>query len=111
MLYNEKTASAYTRAHTVTLRNPHDSLSLTPSVTFHEEHVLSGLNAKGVTLSPSSDNIAVQYTPEAMAEEFPLLHPETGAVLGTATLVDLQVLLHSLYFHETAKRDAPPEAF
>lgn len=109
MLYNEKTASSYTRAHTVTLRNPHDSVSLTPSLTFHEEHVLSGLNAKGVTLAPSSGNITVQYTEEAMSEPFDLLHPETGAVLGTATLMDLQVLLHSLYFHETAKRDAPPE--
>lgn len=39
-------------------------------------------------------------------ESFALIHPETGAVLGSATYADVQVLLHSLYYHVAAKRDA-----
>ena len=110
MLYNEKTTTSYTRANTVTLRNPHSSVGIAPSLTFHEEHVVTGLNPKGVSLMPSGDNITLEYTEEAMTTPFDLLHPETGEVIGSATLQDLQVILHSLYFHETAKRHVPPES-
>lgn len=45
----------------------------------------------------------------APGTEFDLVHPETGAVIGSATYLNVYMLLHSLYMHLATERDnAPP---
>ncbi len=41
--------------------------------------------------------------------KFDLVHPDTGAVIGSASYLDVYVILHSLYMHLAVERDnAPP---
>lgn len=45
------------------------------------------------------------------AGKFDLVHPETGTKIGSASYLDVYVLLHSLYMHLATERDnTPPPA-
>lgn len=105
MLYNERQVSAYTRAANITIHNPRSDEMVPPSITFHEEHVVQNMYNSNATTTVPGLKIRTELTPEVVAEEFTLLHPETHEPIGTATFGELQVLLYSLYFHESAKRD------
>lgn len=94
------TGDSWVRATRVVIEN---GIGGTPAVSFIEEQVI---NLPGEVITRSAGNIAEPFTVENAAEAFDLLHPETGAVIGSATYQDVYVMLHSLYMHVATKRDA-----
>lgn len=51
-------------------------------------------------------SLRVHLTADNALTSFPLLDPDTGAQLGTATCAQVYRMLHSLYMHSAAERDA-----
>lgn len=93
---DEQVAQTWVRAAHISIDNPIDGA---PSATFLEERAIS---TGGSTATQRLGSIVELF---AADEAFDLLHPETGAVIGSATYNELRVLLHSLYFHVAQKRD------
>jgi hypothetical protein len=101
--YNEQ-AGAFTswvRCKYIGIDNPRPQLGV-PSVTFAEEKVLV---VEGEEIHRPLGNLVEPFTAENANEAFDLLHPETGAVLGSMTYQDLYVALASAYLHVATKRD------
>ena len=98
----EITTTTYVRSNVVTVTN---SLNKAPFITYVEEKVqIKDGEAKSLG---NIGSISEFLTVDNLDEEFALLNPTTGASLGTVgTYQQLQVLLHSLYYHLAAKRDA-----
>lgn len=94
------TGDSWVRAVRVVVENPSEG---TPAISSIEERIL---NLPGQKITQSAGNVSEPFTPENAMEQFNLLNPETGAVIGTAKYQDVYVLLHSLYLHVAAKRDA-----
>lgn len=102
MDYRQQTAEATTwrRARQVVIANERDAV---PSVVFKEEDVVRLISGEEYR-TPSAGFVAGTFNP---TEQFPLVNPSTGETTGTtATHADLYVLLHSLYLHLAAQRDA-----
>lgn len=98
--YKETTVSgnSYTRAHRVIINNKYQA---TPTISFQEEEVL---NVNGQVIQQQKESVNESFTdPSAV---FPLVDPTTGASLGDSTYGQVYVLLHSLYLHLAARRDA-----
>lgn len=98
--YKETTVSgsSYTRAHRVIINNQYQSV---PTISFQEEEVL---NVNGQVIQQQKESLSENFTnPDTV---FPLVDPTTGAPLGDATYGQIYVLLHSLYLHLAARRDA-----
>lgn len=95
------TGETWQRAVRVVVENPYEGG--VPAVTFVEEQLI---NLPGEVITRASGSVSEPFTPANAGEVFNLVHPETGAVLGTATYQDVYVMLHSLYLHVAAKRDA-----
>jgi hypothetical protein len=55
-------------------------------------------------------NLVEPFTAENAAEQFDLMHPETGAVIGSMTYQELYVALASAYLHVATKRDQALES-
>jgi len=90
------------RADQIIINNPYDE---TPHIIFHEEY--KGILPDAAVINLPTENITI--IDEAFTDPttvINLVHPETGASLGTATYEDLQVILHSLYLQLAAARDA-----
>lgn len=76
------------RARIITINNDYNKI---PKLTFKDERITIspiGIRHEGLP------DIDVMFNPE---EEFDLIHPETGQVIGRAKYQDLQILLYSLY--------------
>ena len=102
-LYKEQTSTttSYVRAREIRINNNLSGQSLT----FLEEKLTT--LSDGTVESANFGTINEDFTPENAGETFDLLNPLTGEPLGSsASYTDLQVMLFSLYFHLTAKRDA-----
>lgn len=91
---------SWQRAVRVVVENPSEG---TPAITFIEERII---NLPGQKITQSAGNVSEPFTPENAMEQFNLLNPETGVVIGAAAYQDVYVMLHSLYLHIAAKRDA-----
>lgn len=98
--YKESTVSGsvYTRAHRVIIDNRYQG---TPSISFQEEEVL---NVNGQIIHQQQGSLDENFTDPTTV--FPMVDPTTGASLGDATYGQIYVLLHSLYLHLAARRDA-----
>jgi len=94
------TGESWVRAVRVVLENP---LGGGAAATFIEESVVS---TPAGTVMQAAGNVVEPFTAENAAESFDLLNPETGEVAGSATYQDVYAMLHSLYYHVAAKRDA-----
>lgn len=94
------TGDSYIRANQITVQN---GLNSAPSIVFTEEKVM---NVGDEQIVMPVSNCQDSMTAENMAEEFNLINPQTGDVLGTSTYQEFAVMLNSLYFHVTGKRDA-----
>ena len=55
--------------------------------------------------------VAQTFTDDSAETEFTLVHPLTGDVMGTAQYQQLYLMLHSLYLHVAAERDAAEALF
>ena len=72
-------------------------------ITFHEEQVL---NAGDQQIRTPAGSCSLPFNESSAGTEFDLLNPDTGEVIGTSTYAQAYVLLHSLYMHSAAERDA-----
>lgn len=95
---NAIAGEAWTRAVRVVIENPLDQ---TPTVNFVEERII---NLPDQQLRTLTGNVVEPFLDSA--ESFEIPDPETGAVMGSATYQDVYVVLHALYRHCAAKRDA-----
>lgn len=96
--------TSWKRAWRVECENP---LQGQRKITFHEEQVL---NAGEQQIRTPTGNMSVRFDTENALTTFPLLDPDTGAQLGTATYAQVYRILHSLYMHSAAERDALTES-
>lgn len=98
------TGESWIRAVRVVLENP---LIGTPAATFVEERAI---NLGSETLVRPHGNLVEPFIASGdganLTETFDLLNPDTGAVIGSATYQEVYAMLHSLYYHVAAKRDA-----
>ncbi len=101
--YNLQTGqfSRWTRCHYVGISNPHLGI---PAATFMEEEVLV-MGGEEINRQISAA-LVEPFTPDNVAEAFDLVHPESGAVMGSMTYQELYVALASAYRHVAGKRDA-----
>jgi hypothetical protein len=93
--------TSWVRSYNVALMNPIDG---EVKAVFHEETAVA--LGDGKTLTQSIGSCGEVFTPENAGESFNLIHPETGAVIGSATYQEVYVLMASLYLHVAVKRDA-----
>lgn len=96
--YKEDVSKAWQRTGSVTIKNEYKKVA---SIAFEEEFITVANNTIIGTV-PVGSIVAPFKDP---AVPFDLLHPETGAVIGSATYQDTYVLLHSLYIFLANKRD------
>jgi hypothetical protein len=95
------TGSIWQRAYQVSIDNRY---GITPAVTFYEEEVID-IGTTNIT-----KHVGHLVEPfDDPSKTFNLLHPVTGDVIGTATYMDIYVMLSSLYLDLATKRDTPPE--
>lgn len=92
--------TSWQRAWRVECENP---LQGQRQITFHEEQVL---NAAGQAIRTPAGSVSVQFDLQNALTTFPLLDPDSGAQLGTATYAQVYRMLHSLYMHSATQRDA-----
>lgn len=101
--YKESTitgaVSDYQRSNKVIIANELDSIA---EITFMEQ-ILTSLPDGRKIITGTTKCSDSMYNPQ---EQFNLLHPETDAILGTATYMDVYVTLYSVYRYIAAKRDA-----
>lgn len=95
---SEITGESWQRAARVVIENPRNGV---PAITFIEEKVI----VNGEEIIVPAGSVSEPFLPENYLEEFPLYHPETGEIVGSATYQDVYVILHNLYLHVAAKRD------
>jgi hypothetical protein len=91
----------YTRANRVVLQN---ELDAPKSITFSEQEIITLPDTTRITRP--ARGVGVVLDDKNIAKSFDLLHPETGAVLGTVSYQDVYVLMHSLYYHLAHERDS-----
>jgi hypothetical protein len=90
------TGKTWVRSDGVTISNPYGGA---PECRFSKERIteLSDGTKVNTQLPPVSDQF---LNP---AEQFNLLHPLTGDVVGTATYQEVYVMLYSLFMHVEQK--------
>lgn len=94
------TGESWVRAHSVTISNP---VIGTKMIAFQEEKAL--VAGEGDVLTRQLGGIAETLTAENINTEFPLLNPETGEQVGTATYAQVYAMLHSTYIYLAKRRD------
>ena len=88
---------AWTRAYQVVIENRLDQV---PVIVFNEEIVV---NTGTTKVSKHISSVGESF--QDPTKTFELIHPETGANLGTASYQQLYVFLSSLYLHVAQNRD------
>lgn len=75
-------------------------------IAFEEERVTSvGDSVDRVAVGSVREPFITEGDDANLTEQFALLHPVTGDVIGSATYQEVYVMLHSLYYHVAQKRD------
>lgn len=87
---------SWRRSNRVQITN---SVGVPPMIEFTEE---DAVNDGILTNVYPAGFIKANFIPE---NTFDILNPETGEVVGTATHMDVYVLLHSLYINLAVQRD------
>ena len=103
MNYKETTVTgaSWVRANSVTVHNP---LGGTGTIRFNEERVI--VIDGGRKIFEPVGSVQERLTEDKRSKVFALKHPETLEVVGQATYEQVYLLLHSLYLHLAAERDA-----
>ncbi len=105
--HNQRTieGESWTRANRIVIENPNDAI---PSVTFVQEMMIE---MGGITVSKPIENMYVNFTPDVMTEQFPLINPVTGELTGaTISYAEIYAILFSAYEHAIQKKNTPVEA-
>lgn len=103
----EGAGRAFTRCHTVILRNP--SLGAGEAV-FQEERIIEVAGEIVQTSLPLSLTAPLNTLAD-LSKTFPVLDPQTWEPTGeTRSFLDIYQLLGSAYFALAAERDQPPVA-
>lgn len=90
------TGSMWTRCKNVYVNNPYGGV---PTVVLNEE---SAISIGDTVITQPGRVINGSFTPTA---SFDLLNPDTGDVIGTATHMEVYVLLHSLWLSMAKAQD------
>lgn len=99
-----RTIKTFVRSRLITIDNPN---GLDPQITYLEEKIQRETGQPDVSLGDVG-SLSKTLTAGNAATSFDLVNPIDGTPLGTtATYADIQVLLHSLYFHLATERDNP----
>lgn len=93
------TGSKWVRSNRVTITHPYNGLS---TIAFGEEEIT--MLSDGRTHTANLPGIRQAF--DNPNTTFDLLNPQTGEVIGTASHLDVYVMLNSLYRDLAAKRDA-----
>ena len=94
------TGDSWVRARSVTINNP---VIGTKMIAFQEEKAL--VAGEGDVLTRQLGGISETLTAENINTEFPVLNPETGEQVGTATYAQVYAMLHSTYIFLAKRRD------
>lgn len=99
-LYKEKqiTGTEFKRAASIIINN---NIEDSPVVTFVEEKAIV---IDGQTIQTPCENLVKKITD--FTQSIPLLHPETGNVIGTVTFAEIYAALYSAYIFYANERDA-----
>ena len=98
-LYKEKqiTGTEFKRAASIIINN---NIEDSPVVTFVEEKAIV---IDGQTIQTPCENLVKKITD--FTQSIPLLHPETGNVIGTVTFAEIYAALYSAYIFYANERD------
>jgi hypothetical protein len=101
--YKEQTieGKSWVRAFHVDAQNPIEGAK---GITYHEETAIM-IGGKMIT-SRNGQRLQCPYG-GGEGDTYNLIHPETGAVIGTMTEQMLYIAMASHYLHRANKRDAP----
>jgi hypothetical protein len=92
--------TSWRRARAIRITNNYEQI---PEIEFYEEEK---------TLTPnqvlSRDTETLKESFANPLEEFDLIHPELGIVVGKAKYQDIYIMLYSLYIKLADRRDNPP---
>lgn len=102
-----RTIKTFVRSYLITIDNPN---GLNPQISFSEEKIQREDGQADISLGAVNVEtpLSKEFTPGNASTSFDLLNPVDGTPLGTtATYADIQVMLHSLYFHLATERDNP----
>lgn len=105
--YNERNATLYNRAHTITINNPHHTEGLNPSIHFYEQLVSVNEDGSTTVIPHTIGQADLDGNPsEWAAMAVPMLDMNTRADTGkTFTIQDFAVMVYSLYAYAAQKRD------
>jgi hypothetical protein len=94
--------TSWRRAENIVMRNPLNGI---PSVECNEENIISLPDGTIMQGPAVTDPKIVGYMTDPTTT-FNLLNPSTGAVVGTATYMQLYVMMYSLFYDLAVARDA-----
>lgn len=105
MNYRESPVSGteWTRCYEVKCQNPYNETRL---IEFKEETMI-GLSDRVIS-TRTGQSCALTLDDASALNEFDVINPETGDVIGTSTFMQAYVMLHSLYLHAAQARDNVP---
>ena len=95
---------SHVRAKRVVVSNPYKQI---PSLAFIEEKVVN--KPDGSVVYEKAEHFCLREDFLEMDQTFDKLNPETNEVIGSYDKTEIQIILHSLYFHMVSKRDAETE--
>ena len=105
--YNERSATIYNRAHTITINNPHRSTGLNPSIHFYEQFVAVNPDGSTDAMPETVGQADLDGEPADYATmQVPMFDLATQKATGkTFTMQEFASMVFSLYFYATEKRD------
>lgn len=105
--YNERSATLYNRAHTITINNPHHTTGLNPSMHFYEQLVSVNDDGSFTVIPDTIGQANLEGEPsDYSAMAIPVLDMTTRAPSGkTFTMQEFASMVYSLYLHAAQKRD------
>jgi hypothetical protein len=105
--YNERSATLYNRAHTITINNPHHTEGLNPSIHFYEQLVSVNDDGSFTVIPHTIGQANLDGNPsEWVTTAVPMLDMGTRASTGkTFTIQDFASMVYSLYAYAAQVRD------
>jgi hypothetical protein len=92
--------TGWTRSNGVNISNPYNGM---PVISFQEEQILE---VNGTTFVKPLGQLTENFADPS--KQFDLVNPADGMVIGTASYMEIYLILYSLYLKLTTERDNQP---